>query len=98
MAPFVPRFRQRFTNAAVHILLLPLILTPTPQVDKEAVAPFVPRLLRALVMCFKDASWPVSGRCLEGAWKVLGWSCNLCPTQPLLSHQTNSLPPTPAGA
>ncbi len=27
--------------------------------DKQAVAPFVPRLLRALVLCFKDASWPV---------------------------------------
>lgn len=32
-----------------------------PQVDKQAVSPFVPRLLRALVMCFKDASWPVGG-------------------------------------
>ena len=40
-------------------LFLPL--PPALQVDKEAVAPFVPRLLRALVMCFKDASWPVSG-------------------------------------
>jgi ferredoxin len=40
-------------------------------VDKAAVAPFVPRLLRALIMCFKDASWPVRdaaclacGRCV----------------------------------
>ena len=41
------------------------------QVDRQAVSPFVPRLLRALLMCFKDASWPVRdaaclacGRCV----------------------------------
>jgi len=31
----------------------------TRQVDKAAVAPHVPALLRALITCFKDTSWPV---------------------------------------
>jgi hypothetical protein len=29
------------------------------KVDKAAVAPHVPALLRALILCFKDMSWPV---------------------------------------
>eukprot|EP00887_Chlorella_sp_A99_P007146 scaffold2.g7146.t1 len=29
------------------------------KVDREAVLPHVPRLLRALLSCFRDASWPV---------------------------------------
>ncbi|GAB4818455.1 hypothetical protein N2152v2_005501 [Parachlorella kessleri] len=31
------------------------------KVDRSAVAPHVPRLLRSLVGCFKDPSWPVLG-------------------------------------
>ena len=51
-------------------------LRPCPQlmakVDRAAVAPHAPRMLRALVNCFKDDSWPVRdasctacGRCVE---------------------------------
>ena len=47
-------------RAALRVYLQLHPLLPLLQVDKQAVAPFVPRLLRALVTCFKDASWPVS--------------------------------------
>ncbi|PSC73633.1 ARM repeat-containing [Micractinium conductrix] len=63
--------QSKANNHAVREAACACIAELMCKVDKTAVAPFVPRLLRALVMCFKDASWPVRdaaclacGRCV----------------------------------
>lgn len=78
-------------RAALRVYLQLHPLLPLLQVDKQAVAPFVPRLLRALVTCFKDASWPVSSTrqaagapaiapCSTCLYPVPNPFTNLCPT------------------
>ncbi|KAI7841245.1 hypothetical protein COHA_005082 [Chlorella ohadii] len=63
--------QSKANNHAVREAACACIAELMCKVDKQAVAPFVPRLLRALVLCFKDASWPVRdaaclacGRCV----------------------------------
>ncbi|KAL4425118.1 hypothetical protein ABPG77_008223 [Micractinium sp. CCAP 211/92] len=63
--------QSKANNHAVREAACACIAELMCKVDKEAVAPYVPRLLRALIMCFKDASWPVRdaaclacGRCV----------------------------------
>ena len=63
--------QSKANNHAVREAACACIAELMCKVDKEAVAPHVPRLLRALLMCFRDASWPVRdaaclacGRCV----------------------------------
>ncbi|KAG7667191.1 hypothetical protein NADE_003012 [Nannochloris sp. 'desiccata'] len=63
--------QSKANNHAVREAACASIAELMCKVDKEAVAPHVPRLLRALLMCFRDASWPVRdaaclacGRCV----------------------------------
>jgi hypothetical protein len=73
-APIVVSYyveQSKANNHAVREAACACIAELMCKVDKEAVAPHVPRLLRALLMCFRDASWPVRdaaclacGRCV----------------------------------
>ncbi|EFN56492.1 expressed protein [Chlorella variabilis] len=63
--------QSKANNHAVREAACACIAELMCKVDRQAVSPFVPRLLRALLMCFKDASWPVRdaaclacGRCV----------------------------------
>lgn len=63
--------QSKANNHAVREAACACIAELMCKVDRGAVAPHVPRLLRALVTCFKDASWPVRdaacvacGRCV----------------------------------
>lgn len=58
-------------NHAVREAACACIAELMTKVDKEAVSPHVPRLLKSLLVCFRDASWPVrdaaclaTGRCV----------------------------------
>ena len=63
--------QSKANNHAVREAACACIAELMCKVDKPAVAPHVPRLLRALLTCFRDASWPVRdaaclacGRCV----------------------------------
>lgn len=51
--------QSKADNHAVREAACACIAELMAKVDKETVAPYVPRLLKALMLCFKDASWPV---------------------------------------
>ena len=51
--------QSKADNHAVREAACACIAEMMSKVDEEAVSPFVPRLLKALMGCFKDASWPV---------------------------------------
>lgn len=61
------------TYQCCHFSVVRTLLASRPvQVDKAVVAPHVPRLLRALLSCFRDPTWPVRdaactacGRCAQ---------------------------------
>lgn len=64
--------QSKANNHAVREAACACIAELMCKVDHDAVAPHVPRLLRALLACFKDASWPVRdaacvacGRCVR---------------------------------
>lgn len=63
--------QSKANNHAVREAACACIAEFMSKVDRDAVAPHVPRLLRALLTCFRDASWPVrdaaciaTGRCV----------------------------------
>lgn len=63
--------QSKANNHAVREAACACIAELMSKVDREAVSPHVPRLLRALLTCFRDASWPVRdaaclacGRCV----------------------------------
>jgi hypothetical protein len=51
--------QSKADNHAVREAACACIAELMAKVDKDTVAPYVPRLLKALMFCFKDASWPV---------------------------------------
>ena len=51
--------QSKANNHAVREAACACIAELMCKVDRQAVAPHVPRLLRALLACFRDASWPV---------------------------------------
>jgi len=64
--------QSKANNHAVREAACACIAELMVKVDREAVAPHVPKLLRALLTCFRDASWPVRdaaclacGRCVR---------------------------------
>lgn len=64
--------QSKANNHAVREAACACIAELMVKVDKEAVGPHVPKLLRALLTCFRDASWPVRdaaclacGRCVR---------------------------------
>ncbi|GBF89452.1 hypothetical protein Rsub_02024 [Raphidocelis subcapitata] len=64
--------QSKANNHAVREAACACIAELMEKVDKAAVAPHVPTLLRALILCFKDMSWPVRdaacvacGRCVS---------------------------------
>lgn len=63
--------QSKANNHAVREASCAVIAELMEKVDKTAVSPHVPDLLRALLLCFKDSSWPVRdaactacGRCV----------------------------------
>lgn len=52
-------FQSKSVNHGVREATCSCIAELADKVDKTAVEPHVPELLRALIMCFKDMSWPV---------------------------------------
>lgn len=73
--------QSKANNHAVREASCAVIAELMEKVDKGAVSPHVPDLLRALLLCFKDSSWPVRdaactacGRCVRLCWAaaVLG--------------------------
>ncbi|KAI8468417.1 MAG: armadillo-type protein [Monoraphidium minutum] len=63
--------QSKANNHAVREAACACVAELMEKVDKAAVAPHVPGLLRALLVCFKDSSWPVRdaacvacGRCV----------------------------------
>lgn len=51
--------QSKANNHAVREAACAVIAELMEKVDKRAVSPHVPDLLRALLLCFKDSSWPV---------------------------------------
>lgn len=51
--------QSKANNHAVREAACAVIAELMEKVDKAAVSPHVPDLLRALLLCFKDSSWPV---------------------------------------
>jgi hypothetical protein len=51
--------QSKASNHAVREASCAVIAELMDKVDRPAVAPHVPDLLRALLLCFKDSSWPV---------------------------------------
>eukprot|EP00879_Flechtneria_rotunda_P017789 GHRR01018648.1.p1 GENE.GHRR01018648.1~~GHRR01018648.1.p1 ORF type:complete len:558 (+),score=195.68 GHRR01018648.1:134-1807(+) len=63
--------QSKANNHAVREAACAVIAELMEKVDRQAVAPHVPDLLRVLLLCFKDSSWPVRdaactacGRCV----------------------------------
>lgn len=48
-----------------------LIANCVEQIDREVVGPHVPQLLDALLVCFKDESWPVRDGMLLNLTRIL---------------------------
>lgn len=51
--------QSKANNHAVREAACAVIAELMEKVDRQAVSPHVPDLLRALLLCFKDSSWPV---------------------------------------
>lgn len=51
--------QSKANNHAVREAACACIAELMEKVDRPAVSPHVPALLKALIMCFKDMSWPV---------------------------------------
>lgn len=51
--------QSKANNHAVREAACAVIAELMDKVDRQAVSPHVPDLLRALLLCFKDSSWPV---------------------------------------
>jgi hypothetical protein len=72
--------QSKANNHAVREAACACVAELMEKVDRHAVAPHVPVLLRALLLCFKDMSWPVRdaacvacGRCVAVVLFVFIW-------------------------
>jgi hypothetical protein len=72
--------QSKARNHAVREASCAVIAELMEKVDRAAVSPHVPDLLGALLLCFKDSSWPVRdaactacGRCVWGPAVLPTW-------------------------
>lgn len=68
--------QSKANNHAVREAACAVIAELLEKIDKAAVAPHVAALLRALILCFKDMSWPVrDAACVAcGRWVEDGFT------------------------
>ncbi|KAG2450944.1 hypothetical protein HYH02_004216 [Chlamydomonas schloesseri] len=90
--------QSRANNHAVREAACACIAELLEKVDRAAVSPHVPALLRSLVVCFKDMSWPVrDAACIAAGRAVLAYPEEMRPLAPevlslWLAHLADNIP------
>ncbi|KAG2428503.1 hypothetical protein HXX76_011620 [Chlamydomonas incerta] len=90
--------QSRANNHAVREAACACIAELLEKVDRDAVSPHVPALLRSLVVCFKDMSWPVrDAACIAAGRAVLAYPEEMRPLAPevlalWLAHLADNIP------